>query len=351
VSASAASPFLRVACTLLLASCDARGPQPRIQVDAAEVDLGRLYRGEVRTHTFMIGNAGDALLQIADVRRDCVCTLHHLSDQEVEPGESVPIDSELRANLNAGKYEKTLTVRSNDPRNPALTLRFVFEVVDLYRVEPPLIEFGSPVLGEAVTRTCRVRILEGTELEIVTCEGTDGPVGASWKMDPQDRTIAEVGITLNGQAPIGSLTKTITLVTNHPRQPRIPIPVSAQIASPLSVEPASALNFGEFPRAQGATGVVVLRNLDRNQSLRIESVAVDTARATPSPAAGASSAAALQSCASARVETVVEGQEFRVIVTVVPGFTEKLLFGHLEIRTNLAACPVHTLTLFGKAKD
>jgi len=47
---------------------------PKAQVPETTFDFGEIFEDREWTHTFVIKNAGDALLEIKDIDSDCACT-------------------------------------------------------------------------------------------------------------------------------------------------------------------------------------------------------------------------------------------------------------------------------------
>ena len=58
---------------------------PKAQVPETTFDFGEIFEDRELTHTFVIKNIGDALLEIKDIDSDCACTAAD-SDRRIPPG-------------------------------------------------------------------------------------------------------------------------------------------------------------------------------------------------------------------------------------------------------------------------
>lgn len=95
---------------------------PKISVDQTHYDFGEVVAGIAITHTFVLTDAGDQPLIINRVWTSCGCTTTALSKTTLAPGESVDLTVTFNSTGYTGKVGKTITVESNDPVTPQLTL-------------------------------------------------------------------------------------------------------------------------------------------------------------------------------------------------------------------------------------
>ena len=86
-------------------------------------DFGDIKQESVTDHTFMLENKGKSNLIIRNVRSSCGCTAVAPAKEIVAPGETVPIKVSFDARGKRGRESKTVTVITNDPKNPVATLR------------------------------------------------------------------------------------------------------------------------------------------------------------------------------------------------------------------------------------
>lgn len=101
---------------------------PTIYVVMPVHDFGSVAEGIAVTHTFMLENTGDEVLEISGVSASCGCTTADLATDSIKPGESVALEVLVDTAGFGGTISKSITVYSNDPGTPAFSLRVTGEV-------------------------------------------------------------------------------------------------------------------------------------------------------------------------------------------------------------------------------
>ena len=86
-------------------------------------DFGDMTQGEKKEHTFSLTNNGKSDLIIRNVRSSCGCTAVAPSKSVIAPGETAPIKVTFDSRGKRGRQSKSITVITNDPKNPTTTLR------------------------------------------------------------------------------------------------------------------------------------------------------------------------------------------------------------------------------------
>jgi hypothetical protein len=88
-----------------------------------DYDFGDMRQGEKKEHTFTLKNSGKSELYIRNVRSSCGCTAVAPSTKVISAGQSAPIKVTFDSSGKRGRQSKTITVITNDPKNPTVTLR------------------------------------------------------------------------------------------------------------------------------------------------------------------------------------------------------------------------------------
>lgn len=96
---------------------------PAVKYDGESFDFGDIKPNSKVEHTFNLKNAGKRDLIIRDVKSSCGCTAVSPSKNMVASGESVPLKVVFDATGKSGRQNKTITVITNDPKNPTTVLR------------------------------------------------------------------------------------------------------------------------------------------------------------------------------------------------------------------------------------
>ncbi|HEY3373322.1 MAG TPA: DUF1573 domain-containing protein [Prolixibacteraceae bacterium] len=96
---------------------------PVVKYDLESFDFGDIKPGSKVEHTFNLKNDGKKDLIIRDVKSSCGCTAVSPSKNIVSSGESVPLKVTFDSTGKNGRNNKTITVITNDPKNPTTVLR------------------------------------------------------------------------------------------------------------------------------------------------------------------------------------------------------------------------------------
>lgn len=102
---------------------------PSANFEPTTFDFGDMKQGDKKSHTFMLKNEGKTDLIIRKVRSSCGCTAVAPSKSTIAPGETAPIDVTFDSRGKRGRQSKSITVITNDPKNPTATLRISSNVI------------------------------------------------------------------------------------------------------------------------------------------------------------------------------------------------------------------------------
>ena len=108
-----------------------KNPEAKVPVlyfSETKHDYGKVKEGNVVEYTFKFRNKGVATLKIKDVRTSCGCTAALVSSEKLEPGAEGTIKVELDTKNRSGKMSRTITIQSNDPRDPTKILTVYVDI-------------------------------------------------------------------------------------------------------------------------------------------------------------------------------------------------------------------------------
>lgn len=103
---------------------------PQLKIDRYSYDFGKVKEGAKLNFTFALKNFGKELLEIRDVKTSCGCTVANLSSKKLRPGEEGRMSVELDTSDRSGKIAKTVTLYSNDPKNPEQTITLFVNILE-----------------------------------------------------------------------------------------------------------------------------------------------------------------------------------------------------------------------------
>jgi len=88
---------------------------PRIAVEPPSFDFGKALQQKTLQKEFAIRNLGDADLVLDSVTTSCGCTVADGYGKLVKPGTSTHMLVSLQTRTSAGKLQKSVLIKSNDP--------------------------------------------------------------------------------------------------------------------------------------------------------------------------------------------------------------------------------------------
>lgn len=104
------------------------GAVPTIYFPETQHDFGQVSEGEKINYTFRFVNKGQSELVIKDVKSSCGCTAALVSSSNIKPGQEGTIKVEFDTKNRSGKNSKTVTVQSNDPKDPTKILTIYADI-------------------------------------------------------------------------------------------------------------------------------------------------------------------------------------------------------------------------------
>lgn len=227
----------------------AQGPKAVPVEPIKNFDL--VARGEVLEHTFEIRNDGKSPLEISDVRPACGCTVAEF-DKVIAPGKVGAIHAKVDTTDFMGPISKSIAVFTNDTDSPKLQLVVKAKVKPFIGADPGYARYIY-VQGEKIEPIGQTIWAEdGRDTKIVDIKSPYNHLRVSHRpAKPEEmREKVEgkqwrVEILLDKDAPIGALREYVEIVTDHPRQQVVRIPVSGFVRPRQHITPME-LDFGKL---------------------------------------------------------------------------------------------------------
>ena len=127
-------------------------------------DFGPVMDVESYQTTFPFVNSGSGSLVIEQVKAGCGCTTPELEKKVFAPGEA----SQIRVNFKpkgTGRQTKRITVYSNDPDEPVITLAIKADITSFVTATPRMVRFQDATTGsgfEAAAPIASSALLDGS---------------------------------------------------------------------------------------------------------------------------------------------------------------------------------------------
>jgi hypothetical protein len=229
---------------------DAATMRPRLEVDQLELDGGEVEPGKIVNFAFPVRNTGQVPLAIEKVKASCGCIALGDFDRSIPPGGVGTVRAAIKTAGLRGQVTKHLTVTSNDPERPTVTLTMtarMFQPIEIFPSSDILLPL-SP--GRPTSLEVAIRCNEKEPLEIQKVETSLDfvharllPPAASAAGGPS--TDQHVEITVDKAPTTTVFDATVTLHVNRPARPQILIHVSGYPRTAVAATPPR-LYFGEM---------------------------------------------------------------------------------------------------------
>lgn len=226
--------LLSAALVLPLAAQDA----PVISFDKAHHDFGRIGPDKKVTHKFKVTNTGKGTLSITNLNASCGCTSTVVGKWSLAPGETSEVEATFDPKGQRGVTRKSVSVTSNDPKNPVFTLTFEADVVQEVMAKPGGLFF--PEVPRATPRKSTLRLESGNGQPVkVTDVSAPAAPYLSWTQR-QEGNDAVLDVTLDGRkVPEGQLRGAdwLTVRTTSAQVPVLTISVQWELKALIAASP------------------------------------------------------------------------------------------------------------------
>ena len=88
-------------------------------------------------------NSGTKAITIAAVATSCDCTTASMNKKIYRPGEKGEVTAIFTVANRTGVHDKTITVKSNDPKGPTALFKLRITIGDLIKIKPATIEWRT----------------------------------------------------------------------------------------------------------------------------------------------------------------------------------------------------------------
>lgn len=215
---------------------DPNAPRPAIACEKPIHDFGELWTGPVLHHTFTLKNKGKGMLEITRVKPSCGCTIAGKYPRSIPPGKTGEFPFSVASTRLKGKFEKAITIHSNDPVNPTFRIRLRGHVKKYIDVVPPNVHFGK-VLGESRVERV-IKLTNNTDDPLELKMVSKPPLGMEYKLETREKGKSyDLKIAMIPPFKTGIFRRNITIETNVKDQTKITIDVRGNVPERLEVTP------------------------------------------------------------------------------------------------------------------
>ena len=274
---------------------------------------------------------------IQDVRPTCGCTVASF-DSTIAPGATGKIHAEVDTIDFSGAIAKTITVLSNDPTTPRLTLTVKAVVLPQVEVHPGFARYiyvQNHDPGQLKQWLWTDNFADFKVTEVVSPYKFITATFRQAKSDERRSEIAGntnqwiVETTIQPNAEVGALREFLIVKTNHPKQKELRIPITGFVRPVMSVTPYIA-DFGTIDVAESAKDLSLILVNFGDELIDIKSVTTSTPGVETS------------------VKSIEAGRRFEIKVALTSKMPKGAINSVLKIETTSTRKPTVDVPLEGQ---
>ncbi len=170
---------------------------PKIQFDQLVYDFGKTSLVETVSGTFKYTNAGDDILKLEPPKLSCGCTTAGLKPDTLKPGETGELTFTLSLGRARANMEKHISVMSNDPKTPVVSLAIKVDYTPLYDLNPMALPLNLPFGTNEASQFTTITRTDGKPLTILRLDVSKPWITA--RVEPAggaDASSARINITI-----------------------------------------------------------------------------------------------------------------------------------------------------------
>lgn len=228
---------------------------PIIKFEKDTFDFGTTSQVQSVTGTFVFTNSGASDLKVEKPKPSCGCTVAGVKPEGgiLKPGEKGELTFSLNVGHARGQLSKSITVPSNDPKNPNVSLKIMVNVKQVIEFSPAAINLGDMRQGKTTNVVVEVKRVDGKKLAINRAEGSVKSVHV--KVEPvesSEGTTAKLLIEVVADDKPRRFFDSVNMYTDDAPQPAAIIPVTGRVVGEVSITPEGL--FWGIPDAKNFPG-------------------------------------------------------------------------------------------------
>jgi hypothetical protein len=239
--------------------------------DKLDQDFGVVPSGADLKYRLKITNKYQQTVHIAGVASSCGCTAAKPARDTLASEESTYLEISMDTRRFVHLKETFLTVTFDQPLFAQVRIPVKAFINPDVLLNPGAAEFGGiPKGAEALRRIAITYVWRGKSIRDAVCKNPN----VLPKLVEVRRDAAavhyELHVTIKATAPLGELREQVTLVTDDPANPSIPVLVEARVEADYAVSP-EVVSFGALAPGERKTINIVVRGKKAFTIEKIES--------------------------------------------------------------------------------
>jgi hypothetical protein len=227
-------------------------------------DFGTVARGSQIRHSFPVLNRTGGDIRIVNWRTKCGCTDVKVGAKVIPPGTQTTIEATIDTTKFVGDKRSGLTLIFDRPQFVEVDLNLNCFIRGDIVMNPGQIDFGIVKRSDKLPSSTLTLTYAGGRSDWEVKQMKTQSAKLTSMLQEVNRTVDgqinfNLTATLQPGVPNGYFKDEITLITNDPTSPNIPISVVANVQSAVAVTP-SIINFGRLKPGETISKVVLVRS-------------------------------------------------------------------------------------------
>jgi hypothetical protein len=248
-------------------------------------DFGTVARGSKLRHAFKVVNSTSREIHIADWRTKCGCTEVRVGAREIPPGTQTVVEATIDTSKFQGYKASGLTLVIDRPTPVELDLNINCFIRPDVLMNPGQVDFGVVPRGSKPSLVLNLTYTGGqSDWAVTKSQHGNSHLSAQLRelsRSPGGQVQYQLTASLDASVPPGFFKDEISLVTNDPSSPHIPITVSANVQAAVTISPA-ILNLGRVNPGQVVNKTILVRS-NQSQPFKITEITSKSGDLTASP--------------------------------------------------------------------
>jgi hypothetical protein len=203
-------------------------------------NFGSVPRGPSLTHSFVLRNTTGEELHVSNLRVSCGCVTVRAEKMFLKPGEETLLIATMDTTRFRGGRTVTIFVTFDQPWREEVRLSVRANSRDDVSVTPETLALGQVKRGSEASGSVRVTFIGNGNAHVTGVQADSNYVKPSVReLSRRDSEVTyEVTGSLRADTPVGRWFTDLWLTTDVDALPRVRVPLTVEIESPLSVSPA-----------------------------------------------------------------------------------------------------------------
>lgn len=213
-------------------------PAPKIQFDKTVYDFGSTSFVDSVTGTFTFSNTGAGDLKMGKPQPSCGCTVASVKPDVLKPGEKGELVFKVNVGPAHGALEKHITVTSNDPQTPSISLAIKVDVKQVIEVSPGQVSVGAIRQGMITNVVVTVHRVDGKKLAISSTTPSSKLVRARVEpIEGSNDESAKLIVEVEGEGVPRSFNENVKVFLDGISQPATTVSVVGRLIGDIAVAP------------------------------------------------------------------------------------------------------------------